>query len=363
MDKKVKILHLIPRFEIGGAEKMVWHYARLMNTDNFEIAVASCVEDGLFRKEYEKLGVRVWVGSRALMGGRLGVWRALKKFTTEWQPDIVHTHLMASDFFGYLIKKLSGRKIIWISTQHNVEFNTSFLRRLLWRFILPKADAVVAVADKVNNYCLNNFGVQAQKLYTIFNGVDLKNWLNVPSEKLFAGDKLRLATVGRLEEQKGHIYLLRALAQLPDINWSWEIFGNGSLLKLLQSEAEKFGIADKITWHGTVINVSDKLDNIDVVIQPSLWEGLCIVVIEAMASGRCVLATDPAGEELIVQNKTGLLVPPADLDALAEAIKFLYAHPEAGRLIGENARAYAQENFGIEKNIESLIGLYLSFSV
>jgi len=358
MAKKIKILHIIPRFEVGGAEMLVWHYARLMNGTDFEIAVASCVEDGPFRAEFEKLGVRVWAGSRVRMGGRLGVWRELKKFTDGWQPEIVHTHLMAGDFFGYLLKRRSAGKIRWISTQHNVEFHTSWPRRLLWRIILPHADRVIAVAKKVRQYTMNNFGVQEEKIITVRNGVDLKNWIAISSAGLFRGDKLRLATIGRLEEQKGHIYLVRALAELKEINWSWDVFGDGSLSKLLESEAQRLGIADRIVWHGVVSAVYQKLDDIDVVIQPSLWEGLCIVVMEAMAAGKCVLASVPAGEELIDGGRTGMLVAEGDARALKDALQYLYSYPEIGRDMGARARETAREKFDIKNNVEEIKGLY-----
>jgi len=365
---KIKILHLIPRFEVGGAEMLVWHYSRLMNGADFEIAVGSCVEDGQFRAEFEKLGVKVFVGSRVKMKGRRGVWRELKKFVDQWQPDIIHTHLMASDFFGYLIKKRSRGKIRpalggvnWISTQHNVEFNTSLPRRLLWRFILPKADQVIAVAQKVQKYCLDHFGVQAEKLATILNGIDLQNWLAVDNSHLFTGDRLRIATIGRLENQKGHVYLLRALEQLKEINWSWDIFGDGSKRSNLEAAARRYGIDDRLVWHGVTDQVYNHLNNIDLMIQPSLWEGLSLVVMEAMAAGKAILTTKIAGEELIDNGHTGMLVAEGDVGAIKDAIQYLYSRPDVGRGLGAKAHAHAKENFSIEKSIERIGDLYLSF--
>ncbi len=363
MNTKIKILHLIPRFEVGGAEMLVWHYSRLMNDEDFEIAVGSCVADGAFRAEFEKLGIKVFVGSRDQMKGRLGVGRELKKFIAEWQPDIIHTHLMASDLFGYLTKNRSKGKIIWISTQHNVEFNTSLLRRLLWRLILPKADKVIAVAQKVQKYCMDNFGVQAEKVVTILNGIDLEPWLQVDSTHLFAGDKLRIASIGRLEKQKGHIYLLRALAQLKEINWSWDIFGDGSKRQELEAAAKRYHINDRIVWHGVTSKAYEQFNNIDLVVQPSLWEGLSLVMMECMAAGKAVLATKIAGEELIDNGHTGMLVPAGDVGALKDALEYFYSHPEVGRELGERARAQARDNFGIEKNVAKISDVYKTLAI
>ncbi|MFA6486693.1 MAG: glycosyltransferase, partial [Candidatus Magasanikbacteria bacterium] len=184
-------------------------------------------------------------------------------------------------------------------------------------------------------------------------------WLNVSGE-IFNGDKLRIATIGRVETQKGHKYLLHALARLKNINWSWDIFGDGSLAMSYKNEAQKLGIADRIVWHGVVPDVENYLTNIDLVIAPSLWEGLSLVVMEVMGAGRCIIVTGPAGDELVDAGKTGLTVPARDVHALAEAIKFLYVTPAVARERAVNAREYARTHFSIEKNLIALRNLYLA---
>ncbi len=356
---KIKILHVIPIFATGGAERLVLHYATFFPKDRYEIHVATCVEDGELREKFEALGfVHVYVGSRTRDRGRLGAYKKLRNYVEKIKPDIIHTHLISADLFGFFMKRKYKNQIQWVSTMHNVESATSAGRQLLWKIILKRADRVISVSERVEEFTLRQFKVSKEKSIVLRNGVDTRIWLTVPMRGLFGQPTLRLATVGRLWEQKGHIYLLRALPALKDINYELHIFGDGPLRAALEAEALKLGVSDHIIWHGITTDIPLQIKNIDVVVQPSLWEGLSLVVMEMMAAGRVVITTPAAGDELLQHDTNGFIVPAKNPEALAEKIRFIFEKKAELIQVGKEAREYARHNFDILNNVTGLQKIY-----
>ncbi len=353
---KIKVLQVISRFSMGGAERLVFEYVNLINKKQFEIYVASVVEDGDLRVFLEEFSDGVFVGSLKKYKNRWRIWKEFKKYVNNLKPDVLHTHLLSSDFFGYLIKR-KNKNITWISSQHNVENQTSWWRRKLWKIILKKADKVICVSQKVKDYTCEGYGLPEEKKVIILNGIKLEKWVSVDTKNVLSADRLRLAAVGRLEKQKGHKYLLHALSKI-DIPWELQFFGTGSLEKSLKKLAQKLKINDRIAWRGVVQGMIKEFDKIDVVLQPSLWEGRSLVVMETMASGRPVLASWQAGEELIQNNETGLVFNYEDTGEIVEKIKYIWENKDRAKEIGLTAREYALENFDIKENMKELEKLY-----
>jgi len=353
---KTKVLQVISRFSMGGAERLVFEYVNLIDRKQFEIYVASVVEDGDLRVFLEELSDGVFVGSLKKHKNRWRVWREFKKYVNNLKPDVIHTHLLSSDFFGYLIKR-KNKNITWMSSQHNVENETSWWRRKLWKIILKKADKVVCVSQKVKDYTCEDYSLPEEKKIVILNGIKLEKWGSMDIKNVLSVDKLRLATIGRLEKQKGHKYLFFALTELG-IPWELQIFGTGSLEKSLKKLAQKLKIDDKIVWRGVIQGMTKEFDKIDAVVQPSLWEGRSLVVMEAMASGRPILSSWQAGEELVQNNETGLVFNYEDIDEIVEKIKYIWENKDEAKEMGLTARKYALENFDIKKNVKELEKLY-----
>lgn len=352
-----KILHLMPRFAVGGAESLVLEYYRQFDPERFTIYVGSTVEDGELRQRFPDES-RVYVGSRQKQGGRLGAWRELKKYVDTLQPDIIHTHLESADWFGFLLKRRYGNRVRWISTQHNVEFHTAWYRRLISRLTLRSADAVIAVSPAVAEYCRRYFDIPDSQLTTIPNGINLAPWLAVSTSKLCAHVPVEIASVGRLEVQKGHVFLLRALQKVADMPWHVTVYGSGSERFHLEQLAKKFGIAQRITWAGTVFNLPERMAKTDIVVQPSLWEGLSLTVMQAMASARPVVASAAAGEGLLEDNKTGWIVPTGNSDLLATTLAMVLKNLPRAKAYGLAARAHAESHFSIQPHIERLAAVY-----
>lgn len=350
---KKKILYIIPRFTAGGAEQLVFQYARFFLSQGYEVAVASVVGGGEWVEKFKGLDVKIYVSS----GKKIAGWQGLKKFTYEFQPDIIHSHVFSGDLAGYLLKR-KNKKIKWISTQHNVEFGNLWIKRFIWGLILKHADNVIAVSKNVADYSKNAFRVPEDRISVVLNGIELETWLQAPKANYNGKSDLQIATIGRLEKQKGHIYLIRALAQLKAENWHWHVYGEGSLGLSLKKEVKKLGLDSKVTWHGVSNNLISEYKNIDVVAQPSLWEGLSLVVMEAMTAGRVVVGTPWALENLAHNKQTGLVVKTGDVESLVEVLGFCISNPDVLEEMGDKAREVAREKFGIENNFELIKEIY-----
>jgi len=359
MEKKTKILYVIPRYVIGGAEKLVLDYAKLLDKNKYEIHVASCVEDGELREQFEKVtDVYVYLGSKRNDDGRFGAYLKLWKYVKKIKPNIIHTHLLSADFFGFVVKLFWKENIFWITTMHNVEGSTSFWKKFLWSYILKNVDKAIVVSKSVEKFTLEKFKVEKNKCILLLNGVDTTKWLQVSMDKLFTHNKVQLASVGRFWEQKGHVYLLQALSTINSFDYELHLFGDGPLKKELVSKSKELGIYEKIVWHGVVPNVVDYVLDMDIVVQPSLWEGLSLVVMEMMTAGRPVVVTPPAGEELLENKKNGYIVPIKDIQKLAEIITYIANNKQEAIEIAKKARDCASKNFDIKKNIIGLEKIY-----
>ncbi|PIR77388.1 MAG: hypothetical protein COU30_02745, partial [Candidatus Magasanikbacteria bacterium CG10_big_fil_rev_8_21_14_0_10_38_6] len=255
-----------------------------------------------------------------------------------------------------LIRQVTNRPL-WISTLHNVQFHQSWIRRFLWKRLFRHVDFVIAVSETVAAYAKDHFALRSPRLVTILNGVMLDQWLAIP-DKGEATTPLQIATIGRLEVQKGHRYLLTALSYIERHLWQLHVYGEGSLQQQLQVQATALGIEKQIIWHGVSHDIPTALQDIDVVVQPSLWEGLSLVVMEMMAAGKPVIASIPAGSELIAHEKTGYLVPAANGVALSKMIDYVMTYKTEAHRVGKVARLFACDHFSFDTHIQQIARLY-----
>ena len=359
---KQKIIHIVPTFSAGGAERLVLEYAQHLDRATYEVTVASCVEDGELRSLIEATGVDVYTSSRKTQRGRIGAFIALWKFVNTKKPAIIHSHLISSDVFAFVYTRFH-KATRWVTTLHNVEHNRPWWYHLVWRMILLHADQVIAVSSAVATYAKETFRLPADHIHLVLNGIDLKRWMHTAKAPLFTQTPLQLATIGRFETQKGHTFLFDALAQIRDIDWQYHTFGDGSLRDALVQQAEDLGIADRIVWHGIVSDLPDALRHIDVVVQPSLWEGLSLTVMEAMAAGRVLLTTTPAAAELATHGETAYVVPEAHADALADALRHIHDDNRAAARIAAAGKKYAWDHFSFDVHLAALTSVYTSLQL
>lgn len=357
--QKKTIVHIVPKFCFGGAERLVALYAKKHDYDAFDVHVIACVADGPLRTLFAGSKATIFAADRSTYGGRYGAWKALRQYLDDIKPDVIHTHLLTSDVLGFVYRMRAKKRPFWVSTQHNVEDSRPWLYKKIWRFILPKADRVVAVAPRVYDYAHLKFGVPKDRLQLVLNGIELAKWIPAAAEPVFRSNELHIGTIGRFETQKGHTYAFDALAQLPsDLEWTYHLFGTGVLEPELRAQAESLGILPRIVWHGVVDDMEDRIGALDIVLQPSLFEGLSLVILESMAAGRVVLTTPAGGEGVITDGTNGYIVPSEDSAAIANAITSISEHRDAAGAAAAAGAALAAETFDIQKNVSSLENIY-----
>jgi glycosyltransferase involved in cell wall biosynthesis len=221
-------------------------------------------------------------------------------------------------------------------------------RAALWHAVLARCiDRYIAVSQHVAERLRERLGLPAARIRVIPNAVPVGRPArrDVRLRASVAGDPGRplVLTVARLHAQKGLPYLLRAASAIPDAVFA--IAGEGEEREALESLARSLGIAERVRFLGHRRDVAALLAACDVFVLPSLYEGLPLSVLEAMAAGAPVVATDIGGtNEALTNDDTGVLVPPADAAALARAIQALLADRERARRLAAAARQYVRRH-------------------
>ncbi len=321
----------------------------------------------LFTRELAKRGHRVWMVCRPgswigeqlasdpveLIHSDMHRWppdelRRIAALARQQQIDVISTHMSRSHLFGVLLRWMTG--IPCVATAHCRKFQPH------WMF----NDYVIAVSESTRRYHLRFNLVRRSRISTVFNFVDPCWTGQVPEDararirvEFGADDSSPLiATVGSLIPRKGQIYLIRALPKIVRaapgakvVAFGWPGL-QGKYLARVQAEAERLGVADHFIWAGVRDDMEQVYAAIDLLVHPALEEPMGRVLLEAMASGVPVVATEVTGTRECVDNgRTGLLVPPRDADALAEATIALLRDPQTCRQFGQAAVRRIQEDF------------------
>lgn len=239
-----------------------------------------------------------------------------------------------------------------------------FMKRLSFRFI----HTIITVSESNRDFMISEFGQQiGPKLRAIPNGINLTEYLAPANQQERAvQDKdsdLTVVTVAGLNNQKGHEYLVRAIppvvAELPQVRFVF--VGDGHLRSSLESLAISLGIENKVEFAGWRTDVPVILRRSDLFVLPSLFEGLPLSLLEAMASGKAVVATDVDGtHDVVIDGTTGFLVPPKDPKTLARKIIDVLRDTQLREKFGHAGRQRALNYFSSERMIQEYSELYRS---
>ena len=284
--------------------------------------------------------------------------------------EILHSHLFYSSLFASPLGALAGVPVI-CETPHVRELWRKGMKanfavdRVVGRFV----DALVAVSHANAAYLVKSKGLPASKIHVIHNGSDISRFSAGSSDSLAfrrshgidARDPV-IVVLARLEPQKGHSFLLRSLphvvAESPRLQVV--LVGDGALRAELESQVEELKLQSNVRFAGYQSNTQDWLSMADFTVLPSLYEGLPLVAIESLAAAKAVVATAVDGSpEVVLHEKTGLLVPPADPQELARAILTLLRDEDLCMRLGAAGNSWVKENFTKEKQVRRTEDLYL----
>jgi glycosyltransferase involved in cell wall biosynthesis len=348
----MKILQAIYQYQTGGGSlQVVADLATAARRAGHEVSVLA--KDV---KVSEAIAAeRFFTGNKLLDGWRL--WRRLRRE----HYDIVHIH----DRYCSLLLRLMPRVPASVQTNH-IAYRT---RRRFTRF----ADCVVGCSQAMDRHHAEFFNLPPERRALIPNGVCFRS-PNAERAKVLHQDlpeSLRsrqiCLTVARLSEQKGHSYLLEAIAQLPSFlreSWCFVWAGDGELRETLQFQANQQGVDQDIVFLGQTSKVPEWLSVADAFVLPSLYEGLPLALMEAMAAGLPCLATDIDGNrELLHQGENGWLCKVRDAKALAEALEqFLPAEEERSHL-GRQAQADYWQHWTFDRTWQQYETLYQRLAI
>jgi glycosyltransferase involved in cell wall biosynthesis len=272
------------------------------------------------------------------------------------RPRILHTHLVHADVYGQLAGSLT-RVPLRLSTKHGFnEFREARWFGIADRSVASLAHVHVAISEGLAQYLAETEGFDAQDFEIVHYGISSDG-----GAQAYAASAPRLLCIGRLIPIKGHLVLLRALAQarsrVPEV--TLDVAGRGPLAPALQAYVRELGLEDAVRFLGFVSPVGAAIEEAAIVVVPSLGEGFGMVALEAMERARPVIASSVGGlPEIVADGETGLVVPPGEAEALAEAIVTLAGDLPRAAEMGRAGRARALAEFPPERCVERVEALY-----
>jgi glycosyltransferase involved in cell wall biosynthesis len=279
--------------------------------------------------------------------------------------SLIHSHEFTGNAYGSLVATLCG--IPLVATVHGKNYYWEQRKRRVAYRLVSRLATLVAVSEDLKRFITGNVGVPPERITVIYNGQEVLPPIGV-EEKQRLRDELGLkkdekvvGVVGSLYPVKGHKYLLDAIPQILKIHphTTFLIVGRGELELPLKEEVNRCALQNRVRFLGFRDDVSALLSIMDVFVLPSLSEGLSIALLEAMAAGKPVIATNVGGNpELVVDGETGFSVPPRDVDALAAKLCLILEDTDYARNLGENGRKRVQEKFSLQAMANNYQQLY-----
>ena len=387
LTRPLHVAHLIEALGPGGAERLLYTNLKHFDPERIRSTVITVYPHANhWLKPITALGIPVVPlncnGTRDIPKGI----RSLRTWLLAKKPDLIHSHLWAANIISRVAGRLTGTPVI--SSVHNPDHEAeawtdgaevSLLKRRIVRALdrwtaRAANDRLIAVSDYVKRSANRHLGVSLDSIDLVYNPIDTDYLQAAPATtrtELLGSlglppDSLILLNVARVSPQKGLLYALRALPKILQQYPSAHLVSVGALtdatwLEQLQREATALGVADHFHVLGSRRDVTDFLRACDVFIFPSLYEGLGIALIEAMAAGCACLATSSGPiPEVVSDGEDGILVPPADSEAIAAAVCRMLADESLRARLGDTAIKTAFSRFQPQQSVDTLTKIYES---
>ncbi|MDJ0595883.1 MAG: glycosyltransferase family 4 protein [Pleurocapsa sp. MO_226.B13] len=367
--KSIHVMHVIDKLSVAGSGvhgvgRAIEWWIPGFDPQEFRLSICSLRAPEAAGKVFEHQGTYVFFANRGKFDPR--TVNSLLNIIKREQPDILHLHGYGATTFGRIVSFLTG--IPNIVHEHTVIDNQPFYQTVADTILSPLTTKAIAISEPVREFMIHRRKVKPKKLETFFYGLPLAEFKSpepteVDKKRTELGifpDQQVVCNVGRLDTQKGQIYLLKAaisiLKELPKTRFL--IVGEGPDRLMLECFAQREGIAQQVIFTGLRNDIPALLAMSDIAAIPSIWEGGPLTLFEAMNLRKPVVAT-PVGlmGEVIHEGETGFLVPCHDVALLAEKLIFLLKNPELARTMGEKGWEECQ-NYDIAHSIERLSEIY-----
>ena len=352
----LKILHLISGRNVNGALTYCKFLSEHLIARGHEVTIL-CRPDSWMEEEPVP-GVKIFnseMNRSPREIGRIRDWVKAEKF------DLLHSHMTRAHAFGVLLKMATGIPVI--ATAHNRSL------QLHWTF----NDFVIANSQATCRYQRNINRVSPTKLQTVYCFTDLDRFKTITPKSLRIAtrqlqktpDDFLVGLVGEVVARKGHLYLFRALKRLCDEipNFRLALLGrfrrDEAYVQKLRSILIKNGLYRRVRWCGLRSNIQDFMAAFEITVVPSLEEPLGLVALESLAAGTPVVAADTGGlPEIVHHQKSGLIVPPKNPDALADAIIELANDPARREEMGQFGKQFVFQEFDPSRLTDQVEDIY-----
>lgn len=379
------VAQLIQTLTMGGAERLAVQIANARAEAGDAAFLYVLTDQGILSDSIDpRVKVhylhQMWSeegGLLRILPAVIALYRRLARLVRQDGIELIQTHLPAANYLGLLLTW--RRRCAVVGTIHNnQEFRYGHdvstwrarLRQRAYRSLVRRCDAVVTVSADVRDSLVRDLRLgasEAEKLAIVPNGVPMPAQLPAaellgvrqrygckPAEPLVVG-------AGRLTSQKNFEALIEAAASMLRQHVSFRVLvaGDGPLRGDLQARIDGHGLSERFRLLGNITDLATLLQAADLFVLPSAWEGLPLVLLEAMASGLPVVATAIEGvSEVVTDGESGLLVPPGDSGALASALTSLLADPVKRESLGAAGRQVVARDHSFESTVQRLDSLY-----
>lgn len=350
------VLHAIETAGPGGAESIVLELATRLDPARFRSVALVPRQDWLWLRLKER-GVPVYV-----LEGKtwydIEYLRRMAGLLRQENVSLIHSHLPDQNFFSCVVGRWTGVKTV--ATYHGV---VELTRGSRWRsrtkrwWVRRSAAAVVTVCDHLRRLLAQD-GFPAQKLVRIHNGIDTARYFasnngRIRHELGFPVGTPVVGMVANLRPSKGHEYFIRAARRvadaIPEARFLVAGDSHPQLMEPLRRLVTELRLGERLLFLGFRSDVADILSTLDVFVLPSTSEGFPLATLEAMAAGKPLVATRTGGtDEIVVDGETGILVPPADAESLADGVLALLRDPARAAEFGRRGRERVHAHFTLD---------------
>lgn len=353
------LLHFIQDSDTSGIFPNLakWH-----DQSRYRVLFASLNEFAPWLREYmESQGVECFSCDAKSRKDYLLAILKLSAFLKKEKVDILHVHLFDPSIVGLLAGVKAGTKYR-VMTRHYSDYHTRINKK--WHVKLDQmcnrlSHKIIGVSEHTSDHVVEVEGTPREKVVTIYNGIDFDRVK--PSEDNFrarvrkefnAEDKFLILTIGRLHPEKGYPYLFEAVTKLKKITdkpFIWLIAGKGPFDEEFHRRVSELGCDDVVKFIGFRNDIPDLMSTADVFVLPSVAEAFGVVFAEAIYLGTPIVATKIGGiPEIVTDGVDGILIPPANSDAIAEAVADLINQPEKLKSLANSGKQKVIERFEFE---------------
>jgi len=354
----IRVLNVIDSLGAGGAESLLNRFLKeARNNSQFSVDVCTLYPGGIFEFELVHAGLVALSANCAFKYDFTGILRLIK-IIRKGKYDIVHVHLFPADLFVAIVSLFLPRNIKFIFSEHNVYNRRRSIKlyKVIDRFVYSRYCRIICVSEMVK-YELDKYLPEvADKSIVIKNAVEVEDFEETRDKEY------DIIFVGRLERAKGVDVLLKAI-QILEKNRSVAlrvaIVGDGSQVGYLRRITQDLEIRSRVEFLGIRQDISQLMRNSKVFVLPSRWEGLPMVILEAMANKVPIIATSVGGiPEIISDGVTGLLVKTDDPEELAEKVRMLLDDSSLRKRLSISAFEKVKSEYSIKEYCTNVLRLY-----